>query len=69
MVGSFTCTVLLRCVNICQKHVHGLPDLPHSDYPFKFLDNLFLKIPVQWHVTSLKFFDQILETFGMSTVD
>ena len=22
--------------NICQKHVHGLPDLPHSDYPFKF---------------------------------
>ena len=28
--------------NICQKHVHGLPDLPYSDDPFKFLDNLFL---------------------------
>ena len=21
--------------NICQKHVHRLPDLPHSDNPFK----------------------------------
>ena len=50
-------------------HVHGLPDLPHSDYPFKILDNLFLKIRVQLLVTFLEFFDQIWETFGMSTVD
>ena len=49
--------------------MHGLPDLPNSDYPFKFLDDLFLKIPVQWLVTFLKFFHQISETFGMSTVD
>ena len=49
--------------------MHGLPYLPHSDYPFIFLDNLFLKIPVQWLVTFLEFFDQISETFGMSTVD
>ena len=70
LLGSFTRTGLLRNVpNICQKHVHGLPDLPHSDYPFKFLDNLFLKIPVQWLVIFLKYFDQISETFGMSTVD
>ena len=34
-----------------------------------FLDNLFLKIPVQWLMTFLEFFDQISETFGMSTVD
>ena len=34
-----------------------------------FLDNLFLKIPVQWIVTFLEFFDQKWETFGMSTVD
>ena len=49
--------------------MHGLPDLPHSDYPFNFFDNLFLKIPVQWLVIFLEFFDQISETFGMSTVD
>ena len=49
--------------------MHGLPDLPHSDYPFKFLDNLFLKIPDQWRLIFLEFFDQILETFGMCTVD
>ena len=49
--------------------MHGLPYLPSSDYPFKFLDNLFHKIPIQWLVTFLEFFDQILETFGMSTVD
>ena len=69
LVGSFTRTGLCVVPNICQKHVHGLPDLPHSDYPFKFLDNLFLKIPVQWLVIFLEFFDQISETFGMSTVD
>ena len=50
-------------------HVHGLPYLTHSDYPFKILDNLFLKIPVQYLVTFLEFIDQISETFGMSTVD
>ena len=63
--------VLVCCVvpNTCQKHVHGLPDLPHSDYPFKYFDNLSLKIPVQWRVNFLEFFDQISETFGMSTVD
>ena len=49
--------------------MHGLQYLPHSDYLFKFLDNLFLKIPIQWLVTFLEFFDQISETFGMSTVD
>ena len=69
LLGSFTCTGLLRCAKYLSKHVHGLPDLPHSDYPFKFLDNLFLKIPVQWLVIFLKFFYQISETFGMSTVD
>ena len=34
-----------------------------------FLDNLFFKIPVQWLVIFLEFFDQISEIFGMSTVD
>ena len=62
--------------NICQMHVHGLPDLPHSDYPFEILNNfhgkitpLTLKISVQWLVSFLEIFDQILGTFGMSTVD
>ena len=36
--------------------MHGLLDLPDSDYPYKFLDNLFLKIPVQWLVIFLEFF-------------
>ena len=49
--------------------MHGLPYLPHSDYLFKSLNNLFLKIPVQLLVTFLEFFDQISEFFGMSTVD
>ena len=84
LLGSFTRTGLLPCAkylsalhvpvccvvpNICQNHAHGLPDLPHSDYPFIFLDNLFIKIPIRWLLIFLEFFDQVLETFGMSTVD
>ena len=55
-------------LKLCQKHAvhpHSTADLPHSDYPFKFFDNfhskitpLVLKIPVQWNVTFLEFFDQ-----------
>ena len=67
--GSFTCTGLLRCAKYLSKACAWTPDIPHSDYPFKFLDNLLLKISVQWLVTFLDFFDQISETFGMSTVD
>ena len=69
LLGSFTCTGLLRCAKYLLKACAWPPDIPHSDYPFKFLDNLFLEIPVQWLVTFLEFFDQISETFGMSTVD
>ena len=65
LLGSFIRTGLL----LCAKYLSKPPYLPHSDYSFKFLDNLFLKMPVQWLVTFLEFFDQISETFGMSTVD
>ena len=39
LLGNFLRTVCCIVSNISQKHVHGLPELPHSDYPFKFLDN------------------------------
>ena len=62
---------MVCCVvpNICQKHVHDHPDLPQSDYSFKFYDNLVLTIHVQRLVAFFEIFDQILEIFGMSTDD
>ena len=47
--------------------LHGLPDLPHSDYPVKILEStpLVLRIPVQGYVDFLEFCDQIwTETFA-----
>ena len=76
IVSTFKILLCGVALNICQKHVHGLPDLPHSDYSLKNLYNfhhkittLSLIIPVQWLVTFLEIFDQIWLTFSMKTVD
>ena len=57
------CQIYVKCICMAS-HIY-LTQTTRS----MFFDNLFLKIPVQWLVTFLEFFDQILETFGMSTVD
>ena len=57
------CQIFVK--SMCMTSQIYLTQTTHSN----FLNNLFLKIPVQWLVIFLEFFDQISETFGMSTVD
>ena len=68
-LGSFIPTGLLRCAKYLSNACAWPPRSTSLRLPIQILDNLFLKIPVQWLVTFLEFFDHISETFDMSTVD